>query len=527
MVVMRNMAIRHKLVVITMITSTIALLLTGISYIVWDQITLREALVQSLKTQAEMLADSVKAALAFEDAGDAEKSLSAFHVQPSIVCALVHNKKGEVFAGYYSKKRPGGLPSPVHLRGKTDESDKRVLTVFQPVVLEGETIGTVYIQSDLNPMYAALKRDVNIIVAVMIFATLIAYLVSSRLQKIISEPILSLAQVARAVSDREDYSTRAVKKTNDELGLLIDAFNDMLGQIQRRDSELLDSKRQLEVRVEERTAELTVANKQLQKEIVERKRAETKLTSLLDEIKNVNKELQSFAYVVSHDLKAPLRGISTLAEWLASDYADKFDESGKEQIKLLLGRVERMHNLIDGILQYSRAGTAKEEKATVNLNELVKEVISMVAAPPNIEITVEGQLPVLECQQTRVMQIFQNLLSNAVKYIDKPKGQIKIGCMEEGDFWKFSVADNGPGIESKYFEKIFQLFQTLAPREESASAGSTGIGLTVVKKIVELYGGKVWLESEIGKGTTFFFTLPKQQEQETADHERLQANTVS
>jgi PAS domain S-box-containing protein len=248
------------------------------------------------------------------------------------------------------------------------------------------------------------------------------------------------------------------------------------------------------------------------RDITERKQAEQRQAELIQELKD-------FAYIVSHDLKAPLRGIKTLADWISSDYADKIDEQGKEQMDLLLKRVQRMHNLIDGVLQYSRVGRVTEQKVQVDLNELMPNVIDMVAAPENISITVENRLPVIECEQTRIMQVFENLLSNAVKYMDKPQGRITIGCVEENGFWKFSVADNGPGIEQQHFEKIFRIFQTLSSRDEFES---TGIGLTVIKKIVELYGGKIWLESEVGRGSTFFFTLPKQRE-EVADA-RLQTN---
>ncbi|MDD5064081.1 MAG: ATP-binding protein [Phycisphaerae bacterium] len=244
------------------------------------------------------------------------------------------------------------------------------------------------------------------------------------------------------------------------------------------------------------------------RDITERKLAEQRQAELLEQLEKTNQELKDFAYIVSHDLKAPLRGIKTLAEWISTDYADKLDDNGKEQISLLGSRVDRMHNLIDGILQYSRVGRVEEEKVVVNLNELVPEIIDLLAPPENVTITIENTLPMIECEPTRIMQVFQNLLSNAVKYMDKPKGQIKVDCVEEDGFWKFSVADNGPGIEEKHFGKIFQLFQTLSPRDESQS---TGIGLTVIKKIVELYNGKIWVESEPGQGSTFFFTLPKQE----------------
>ncbi|MGR3311384.1 MAG: ATP-binding protein [Candidatus Brocadiales bacterium] len=227
---------------------------------------------------------------------------------------------------------------------------------------------------------------------------------------------------------------------------------------------------------------------------------------LLKELERSNQELKDFAYIVSHDLKAPLRAISSLGNWISTDYADKFDEDGKEQMNLLLGRAKRMNSLIDGILQYSRVGRAKETRVDVDLNELVTEVVDMIAPPKNIEINIQNNLPAIVCEKTRIEQVFQNLISNAVKYMDKPKGEIKISCVENKRNWKFSVADNGPGIGEKYFEKIFIIFQTLSPRDE---VESTGVGLTVVKKIIETYGGKIWVESKVGHGSTFFFTLPR------------------
>jgi len=233
-----------------------------------------------------------------------------------------------------------------------------------------------------------------------------------------------------------------------------------------------------------------------------------KQTELITKIDNINKELKDFASIVSHDLKAPLRGIKSLATWILDDSSDKLNEQAKEQMNLLLERVERMYNLIDGILQYSRAGRTEDKIVQVNLNDFVPEAIDMLVPPKNISITIENKMPVIECAETHVMQLFQNLLSNAIKYMDKPQGRIKIGCVEEDGFWKFSIADNGPGIEKKHFENIFKMFRALSVSEEFEG---TGVGLTIAKKIVELYGGKIWVESTIGEGSTFFFTLPKQE----------------
>jgi PAS domain S-box-containing protein len=241
--------------------------------------------------------------------------------------------------------------------------------------------------------------------------------------------------------------------------------------------------------------------------VIERKKAEEQKTQLLRKLAEINQELKDFAYVVSHDLKAPLRAIKALAEWLSTDYQDKLDEQGKENLQLLGSRVDRMQGLIDGVLQYSRVGRTEEGTAPVDLRQIVPEIVENLGVPEHISIRIEPDLPTVEGDVTRITQVFQNLLSNAIKYMDKPQGCITVGCVEEDGLWKFSVSDNGPGIEQKHFDRIFKLFQTLAPREGSES---TGVGLTITKKIVEMYGGKIWVESEVGQGSTFFFTLPRQ-----------------
>lgn len=249
------------------------------------------------------------------------------------------------------------------------------------------------------------------------------------------------------------------------------------------------------------------------KELVALREAEEKLentnkdlATAMRELQRTNKELQEFAHIAAHDLKTPLRAIGTLADWISTDYGDKFDEQGKEQVRLLVSKARQMSALVDDILQYSRLGQDDHKRQPVELNTILSEIIAGIAPPENIEITVENDLPTIMCEETQIFQVFQNLLTNAVKYMDKPSGQIKVGSAEEGNFWRFSVADNGPGIDEKYFEKIFKIFQTLSPRD---GVESTGIGLSIVRKIAELNGGSAWVESEVGKGSAFFFTLQK------------------
>jgi len=238
---------------------------------------------------------------------------------------------------------------------------------------------------------------------------------------------------------------------------------------------------------------------------IERKRPENRQLQLVAELAAVNQELKDFAYIVSHDLKAPLRGIASIADWVINDYGDRLDDDGKNMLTLMSERVRRMNDLIDGVLQYSRVGRVKEEKSMVDLQTLVHNVIDAIAPPNGIKIVIDTELPKLIAEKTRMQQLFQNLISNAIKYIDKPDGEIHVGHSENNGFWEFYVSDTGVGIEERHFDKIFQIFQTLVPRDQSES---TGVGLAIAKKIVEMYGGKIWVKSEINKGSTFYFTLP-------------------
>jgi len=244
----------------------------------------------------------------------------------------------------------------------------------------------------------------------------------------------------------------------------------------------------------------------LVRDITARKEAEHQAALLLQELRAANEELGNFAYVVSHDLKAPLRAIGALADWVATDYADRFDDEGREHMRLLISRVHRMGNLIDGILQYSRLGRDGGTLRMVDLNAAVAEAVDLLAPGPAFTVRVAPGLPTVWTEPTRIRQVFHNLISNAIKYMDKPEGRITVTCGEQGEFWRFAIADNGPGIERRHFERIFQLFQTLAPRDRNES---TGVGLALVRKIVDMLGGQVWLDSTPGEGSTFYFTIPK------------------
>ncbi|MET1258077.1 PAS domain S-box protein [Flagellimonas sp. DF-77] len=239
-------------------------------------------------------------------------------------------------------------------------------------------------------------------------------------------------------------------------------------------------------------------------DITSQKLLELQKQKLLNELEASNKGLQEYAHVVSHDLKSPLRSVSALASWLYDDYKDKLDENGRYNLQMMLEKVEGMDKLIDGILKYSTVNSDTLEDTDVDVNQVIKEIEEIIYMPDHVSIKVVNQLPIIQADQTKIHQLFQNFLSNAVVNIDKEVGLVEIASEETKTHWQFSIKDNGVGIPKEYHEKIFKIFQSIGNNERS-----TGIGLSIVKKIIDRYEGKVWLDSEIGVGTTFYFTIKK------------------
>lgn len=241
-------------------------------------------------------------------------------------------------------------------------------------------------------------------------------------------------------------------------------------------------------------------------DITERKKADERQQKLMDRLEDVNNELSQFAYAVSHDLKAPLRAINSLSEWLVTDYGETLDKNGQSMILEINQRVQRMFALIEGILSYSKLGRENEVKTVVNLTQVAESVVNLISPPANIQVHIQENLPDLLAEETRMFQLLQNLIGNAVKYMDKDEGHVYVETKELDNTWEVSIRDNGPGIPAKQHENIFKIFQTL---QKSDDINSTGIGLTLVKKTVELNGGTIRVESEAGKGASFIFTWPK------------------
>jgi len=279
-------------------------------------------------------------------------------------------------------------------------------------------------------------------------------------------------------------------------------------------SRLRRSAVELQQRVEERTVELVEKAQMLERS---------------------NRELDQFAYVTSHDLKAPLRAISNLSQWIEEDIGEQLSDESRQQMALLRSRVQRMNALIQGVLEYSRVGRVAEGIESVDVASMLGEVIDSIDPPPGFTVNVAVGMPVIETQRVRLQQVFANLIGNAIKYREQDDGRVDVsveddvpgrtsiqntrsahgagsvagagtGTMSDG-FYRFTVSDDGPGIAPEYHEKVFGIFQTLQSRDK---VESTGVGLTLVKKIVEDLGGEITLNSSLGKGAMFQFTWPKE-----------------
>ncbi|WP_046759246.1 sensor histidine kinase [Kordia jejudonensis] len=248
-----------------------------------------------------------------------------------------------------------------------------------------------------------------------------------------------------------------------------------------------------------------IAAQGIVRDITELKNLEKQKEKILKELEKSNSELYEYAHIVSHDLKTPLRSIDALVSWVKMDNEGTLDEATLQNLKLIEETLETMENLISNILEYSSAGSENNESQDVDLNETMIDLQKLLFVPEHISIHIAKKLPVIQGDPTKFQQLFQNLMSNAIKFSNKEKGIVTIDYVEKPSFYQFSVKDNGIGIEKQFHDRIFKIFHSLNKSKES-----TGIGLSIVKKIVDLYEGTIWLESELGKGTTFFFTVKKQ-----------------
>src|SRR5437899_3188569 len=479
----RQTTIKRKLIGLIMLTSSVALIVAFALMIASDYVSFRSGMVRDLRTLADVVGTNGSSALDFDDEEFATKTLAALAATPNISSASIYTKEGKVLASYLRDKRSESPPTTPGAEGYLFKNG--YLTLFRPIMRGGEQIGTIYLQSTLQEMNARLSRYSEIGGAIVLGASLIAFLFSSRLQRVISEPILSLAHTARIVSEQKNYSVRAEKRTGDEIGFLIDRFNEMLGQIEEHEKELQDVNEQL-VQSEQRARAGTQAKSQ-------------------------------FLANMSHELRTPLNAIIGYSEMLQEEAQDSGQESFIPDLKKINRAGRHLLELINDVLDLSKIEAGKMELylETFDIPNLLEEISATVKLlvqknSNTIEVRCPANLGAMRADVTKVRQALFNLLSNASKFTNH--GKITLEAAREvsssnGDWIVFRVSDTGIGMTPEQQARVFEAFAQ-ADASTMRDFGGTGLGLAITKNFCRMMGGDVALTSEPGKGSIFTIRLP-------------------
>jgi signal transduction histidine kinase len=466
------------------LVSLTVLVLAVIAFFSYDLISFRQNLIRNLETSAQIVGANSVSALLFDDPQSAATTLEALRNSPDVVNATLLTGDGQVFAEYRRSGAQAGVQTalPTMTPGRVDQEwvrGRHVLLAHR-IVFQGKTEGTVFIAAELTETGRRARRYLMIALGVLLICMAAGVLIGSRVRKLVARPIASLAETARQVSRERDYSVRATPhRDNDEIAVLIEAFNEMLVQIQERDRALRGARDQLETRVQERTAALRAANR----------------------------ELEAFSYTVAHDLRGPLDAVQGMVYILETLEREKREADRGEILEQLQQATRNMAGLIDDLLNLSRASTTTVKREPVRLTELAWQIAGdLKRGDPGraVEFRIEP-VPEIEADGGLMRVVLDNLIRNAWKYTSRhERAFIEFGAVRQRGEILFYVRDDGAGFDPKLNDQLFQPFHRLHSRGEFPG---TGIGLATVQRILERHGGRIWAEGAVEKGATFWFTL--------------------
>ncbi len=479
---MGSRSISAKLTRMNLMVSGLVLLLALVAFFFYDLVSFRHNLVRNLQTSAQIVGANSVSALMFDDPDSATATLSALGSSPDVMAAKLVDHNGEDFASY---ERAGITEPPPTVRlprGVNDESwttGNRVLLAHR-IIFQGKQEGIVYIAARLTETSRRALQCLLIAAVILLFCMGAALLISATARRLIARPVIALAETAMRVSREHDYSVRAGPHADqDEIAVLIEAFNEMLAQIQDQDRALTRARDNLELRVQERTSALRAANR----------------------------ELEAFSYTVAHDLRGPLDAVQGMVYLLQHMEGEGQGEQQREILEQLRNSTRGMAGLIDDLLNLSRASTVALRKETVDLGAIARQIAEdLQSAEPTrrVEFSI-GELAPVEADSGLMRIALDNLIRNAWKYTSHHESaRIELGMMQAHGETLFYVRDDGAGFDPSQNDQLFRPFHRLHSRGEFPG---TGIGLATVQRILARHGGRIWAEGAVEQGATFWFTV--------------------